>query len=163
MNLDNNTIRDVLTSYGKVLEVRYDYLHVDGNRVPWWNGTRHIDMCELKSVLLPTIKVRYGQKDIKIKMWHVGQTHIECRWCKVHIVKGEHNCPQNPQRRCFNCGSMSYINAECPVGKQCFISDARWTYRDRSTISGKIACASTCNAEIKTRKKTVWASKCNLQ
>ena len=120
MNLDNNTIRDVLTSYGKVLDVRYDYLYVDGNRVPWWNGTRHVDMCELKSELPPTIKLRHGQKDIKIKLWHIGQTRIECRWCKGHIVKGEHNCPQKPQRRCFNCGSMSHVKAECPVGKQCF-------------------------------------------
>ena len=120
INLDNNTIRDALTSYGKVLNVRYDYLYVDGNRVPWWNGTRHVDMCELKSELPPTIKVRHGQKDIKIKLWHIGQTRIECRWCKGHIVKGEHNCPPKPQRRCFNCGSMSHIKAECPVGKQCF-------------------------------------------
>ena len=74
MNLDNNTIRDVLTSYGKVLDVRYDYLYVDGNRVPWWNGTRHVDMCELKSELPPTIKVRHGQKHIKIKLWHKNKT-----------------------------------------------------------------------------------------
>ena len=120
MDLSNDMIREVLSVYGEFLDVRNDYLHVGGNRVPWWNGTRHVDMCNLKSEIPPTLKVRHGQNDIKIKLWHLGQTHIECRWCKNHIVKENHDCPRKPQRRCFNCGSTSHIKSECPTGKQCF-------------------------------------------
>ena len=76
MDLSNDMIREVLSVYGEVLDVRNDYLHVGGNRVPWWNGTRHVDMCNLKSEIPPALKVRHGQNDIKIKLWHLGQTHI---------------------------------------------------------------------------------------
>ena len=120
MDLSNDMIREVLSVYGEVLDVRNDYLHVGGNRVPWWNGTRHVDMCNLKSEIPPTLNVRHGQNDIKIKLWHLGQTHIECRWCKNHIIKENHDCPRKPQRRCFNCGSTSHIKSECSTGKQCF-------------------------------------------
>ena len=120
MNMDNNMIRDILSGYGKVLDVRNDYLHVGGNRVPWWNGTRNVDMCELKSELPPTLNVRHGHKEVKIKLWHLGHTHIECRWCKNHIIKDDHDCPKKTQRRCFNCGSTNHMKAECTMGKQCY-------------------------------------------
>ena len=120
MNMDNNMIRDILSGYGKVLDVRNDYLHVGGNRVPWWNGTRNVDMCELKSELPPTLNVRHGHKEVKIKLWHLGHRYIECRWCKNHIIKDDHDCPKKTQRRCFNCGSTNHMKAECTMGKQCY-------------------------------------------
>ena len=107
--MSNDLIKELMNDYGKVLDVRNEYLHAGGNRLPWWNGTRHVDMCDLKSDLPPTIRVPYGQKIIKIKLWHRGQTLIECRWCKDHINKDEHVCSKKPQRRCYNCGSTSHV------------------------------------------------------
>ena len=120
LDMNNDLIKEFMNDYGKVLDVRNEYLHAGGNRLPWWNGTRHVDMCDLKSDLPPTIRVPYGHKIIKIKLWHRGQTLIECRWCKDHVNKDEHVCSKKPQRRCYNCGSTSHMKNECQVGKQCF-------------------------------------------
>ena len=66
------------------------------------------------------MKLHVGQKHVKIKLWHHGQTRIECRWCREHIVKEEHDCRKRPQKRCFNCGSSAHLRGDCEVGKQCF-------------------------------------------
>ena len=116
LDMNNDLIKEFMNDYGKVLDVRNEYLHAGGNRLPWWNGTRHVDMSDLKSDLPPTIRVPYGHKIIKIKLWHRGQTLIECRWCKDHVNKDEHVCSKKPQRRCYNCGSTSHMKNECQVG-----------------------------------------------
>ena len=120
LNMDNGIIKEALCEFGKVLDIRNEYLSVGGKRVPWWNGTRHVDMSHLKCELPPTLKLHIGEKEIKVRVWHIGQTRIECRWCKEHVVKDEHNCPKRPPRRCFNCGSTTHQKEECVVGKVCF-------------------------------------------
>ena len=120
LDLSNSVLRDLLNEYGKVLDVRNQYLFVGGNQVPWWNGTRQIDMCNVKSELPQTLNVSHGHKEVKIKIWHQGPKHIECRWCKEHIIRDEHNCPKKPEGRCYNCGSLSHLKSDCEVGKQCF-------------------------------------------
>ena len=120
LDLSNGILRETLNGYGKVLDIHNEYIHVDGTRLPWWNGTRIAHMCDMKTEIPPTMKLHVGQKHVKIKLWHHGQTLIECRWCREHIVKEEHDCPKRPQKRCFNCGSSAHLRGDCEVGKQCF-------------------------------------------
>ena len=94
LNMDNGIIKEALCEFGKAIDIRNEYLSVGGKRVPWWNGTRHVDMSHLKCELPPTLKLHIGEKEIKARVWHIGQTRIECRWCKEHVVKDEHNCPK---------------------------------------------------------------------
>ena len=122
MDFSNDLIREVLSVYGEVLDVRNDYLHMDGNMVPWWNGTRHVDMCNLKSEIPPTPKVRHGQNNIKIKLWHLVQLRIECKNKRIMIVQenlkggalivgvqATSNLSARREKQCFNCGESSHI------------------------------------------------------
>ena len=84
LDLSNSVLRDLLNEYGKVLDVRNQYLFVGGNQVPWWNGTRQIDMCIVKLELPPTLNVSHGHREVKIKIWHQGQKRI----------RDERNCPR---------------------------------------------------------------------
>ena len=120
LDLSNNVLKDLLNDYGKVLDVRNEYLYVGGSRVPWWNGTRVVDMCNVKSELPPTFKLFHGHKEVKVKVWHPRQKHNEYRWCKEHVIREDHICPKKPERRCYNCGSLSHLRSDCEVGKQCF-------------------------------------------
>ena len=74
LNMDNGIIKEALCEFGKVLDIRNEYLSVGGKRVPWWNGTRHVDMSHLKCELPPTLKLHIGEKEIKVRVWHIGQT-----------------------------------------------------------------------------------------
>ena len=73
-----------------------------------------------------------------VSVWHCGQTHRYCRWCKS-IVEKCHDCGSRPKRRCHNCGSETQVKAGCPNDKLCFkckqSGPLQWHHNGRYSVS----------------------------
>ena len=119
LDMDNSVIKDWVAQYGTVTEFRNEHVTVRGRRTNWRTGNRYVYVRALTQPVPPSAKIKYGDRQIPVTVWHYGQTHMKCRYCH-EIVPKDHTCEKAPSRRCYDCGSESHTKKYCTVGKACF-------------------------------------------
>ena len=119
LDMPNDVIKAWVSQYGTLSEFRNEHVMIRGKRTVWRTGNRIAYFTTLNHEIPPAAKIRHNDSEIDVTIWHYGQTHMKCRWCKDIVPKG-HDCDKAPKRRCFNCGSEGHMKAECTVGKCCF-------------------------------------------
>ena len=119
LDVPNELIKNWATQYGTVVDFRNEHLYIDGKRLSWRSGTRYAYITNMAGPVPPTVKVKYEGAEFTMAVWHYGQTHRYCRWCK-NTVEKSHDCDNRPKRRCHNCGSEAHVKADCPSDKLCF-------------------------------------------
>lgn len=115
----NDKLRSWLEQFGTVLEFRNEHHVIGGNPTRWRTGVRFAYMINLAEAIPPMAKIPIDETEISVTIWHYGQTHRRCRWCKTMVPK-DHECDRMPERKCFNCGSGDHMRNECPVGRCCY-------------------------------------------
>ena len=114
--IPNDVIKSWVAGLCTVTEFRNERVTVQGQKRNCRSGNRHAYVKMLKNPLPPTAKLKYGETEFEINIWHYAQTHIKCRFCKQHVLKG-HTCDRAPRRGCFNCGSEDHQKKDCQIGK----------------------------------------------
>ena len=119
LDMPNDVIKDWATQFGTVTEFRNEHVMVRGRKTNWKTGNRHAFVRRLKQPFPPSAKIRHGEDEVPVTIWHYGQTQMKCRHCHK-IVPKQHTCDKIPARKCFNCGSEAHTKVNCTVGKACF-------------------------------------------
>ena len=97
-----------------IVQFRNEHYFVRGQKRKWVSGTRYAWVKNLTVSLPPVDKIRYGNKDIHVNIWHFNQTHMKCRFCYQIVPKG-HDCPRKQERQaCHKCGSIGHMQRDCP-------------------------------------------------
>ena len=104
--LSNAAVRNKLTKYGRVQNIRRGYYR-DMPEVE--NGVRHVQMEMLSPV--PSY-IQFGSKSFQAR--YNGQA-LTCRKCD----KTGHHASACGTPRCFNCGVVGHIRSECPSETLC--------------------------------------------
>ena len=112
----NEVIKNWVAGFCTVAEFRNERVTVQGRKRNCRSGNIHAYVKMLKKPLPPSAKLKHGDKHFEINVWHYAQTHIKCRFCSQHVLKG-HVCDRAPSRRCFNCGSGDHQKRDCPVDR----------------------------------------------
>ena len=119
LDMRNDIIKDFMMQYGTVTEFRNEHMIVQGRKTSWRTGNRYAFIKMLKQPVPPSAKIKCGDQEVQISMWHFGQTHIKCRFCHENVPKG-HKCDKAPARRCYDCGSDSHTRINCTEGRSCY-------------------------------------------
>ena len=119
LDMPNDIIKDWVAKFGTVTEFRNEHVMVHGRKTNWRTGNRHAFVRRLQHPVPPTAKIKYGDNEVPVTVWHYGQTEMKCRHCHK-IVPKQHTCDKLPARKCFNCGSEAHTKVNCTVGKACF-------------------------------------------
>lgn len=119
LDMSNETLKDWVSGYGTVVELRNEHVLIDGRRTSWRTGTRYAYVMNLREAVPPVMSFNHDGNKVTITAWHYGQTHMKCRWCHEVVEKG-HECDRKPKRRCHYCGSSEHIKTDCTVGKLCY-------------------------------------------
>ena len=120
IEMSNDIIKSWVEQYGIVSEFRNEHATYQNKRLNWKTGVRYAYVINLRESIPPSAKLPFDGGEITITVWHYGQTHMKCRWCKDIVPKGEHSCARAPVRKCFNCGSEDHIKAACNQGRCCY-------------------------------------------
>ena len=115
----NEIVKSWAAQYGTVVDFRNEHHYINGKRVSWRSGTRYAYIINMTGPVPPTVKMNFNGVEFSVSVWHYGQTHRYCRWCKSTVEKS-HECGSRPKRRCHNCGSETHVKADCPNDKLCF-------------------------------------------
>ena len=119
LDVPNEIVKSWAAQYGTVIDFRNEHHYINGKRVSWRSGTRYAYIINMTGPVPPTVKMNFNGVEFTVSVWHYGQTHRYCRWCKSTVEKS-HECGSRPKRRCHNCGSETHVKADCPNDKLCF-------------------------------------------
>ena len=119
LGMPNGILQNWISQFGTIVDFKDEYLFVRGRKTRWRTGTRVVHMRALRQPIPPAAKIKSGDRDVSISVWHYGQSHIRCRFCNENVPKG-HRCDKGPRKKCYDCGSEDHVKAKCTVGKCCF-------------------------------------------
>ena len=122
MNVPNAILRDWLAQYGEVIDI-HDETYTNrkkGKRTNWKVGARvaKLKLFSFDRTVPPRAFLTYNNRRFNMSVHHFGQSEMYCRTCR-DIVKKEHECSRDRQRKCFKCNSTGHMKADCPQGKTC--------------------------------------------
>ena len=105
----NDIIKNWVAGFCTVTEFRNERVTVQGQKRDCRSGNRHAYVKMLRKPLPPSAKLKYGDKEFEINVWHYAQTHMKCHSCNQHVLKcNECHRHRAPHRRCFNYGSNEH-------------------------------------------------------
>ena len=140
-------IEGMMQTYGTVIRIENEYVHIDQKPTKWKTGTRYIHMTNITSTIPNRLSTMDGDREITVSLWHnrhvsvpenskcfkCGDMHSprSCQFRKkvCYICKGEHevkDCPKNDGSRsnkdvfCFMSekSPLSNFNMKFPIHLQ---------------------------------------------
>lgn len=112
INWEDDVIEELLSPYGKIIEVENEFVRIDGQPTKWKTGTRFVFMSHIDQVIPSKLTTTVNNKESSVTIWYrrpVG-TITKCYKCG-----GQHdpNKCNFPAKVCFICKGNHQIR-ECP-------------------------------------------------
>ena len=92
LDMENHKLIEILSEYGEIREMRNQHLYINGKRTSWLTGTRVVFMRKVHRNIPPSVMTNHNGHNLKISLHHSGQTLVECRFCRAHVERGNHDC-----------------------------------------------------------------------
>ena len=132
VDFPDDKLTEILSEYGKVIDVDKEMIYVDGRKTSWTTGTRFVSMCPIYYTIPQRLSTEYGSKQISMSVWYRRpiQENVNCKKCGgTHL---DNNC-EFDKRVCFICKG-DHKRHECQLYDGSRVSDEVFCFMGKKSL-----------------------------
>ena len=111
-------IREILSPFGEIIKVDYEYVYIDRKPTSWKTGTRYIYMTKLNSAIPNRLSTTDGDKLVTVSIWYNRPAH------------------EAASMKCFKCGDIHNAKSCQFTKKVCYICKGDHEVKDCTKNDG---------------------------